>query len=126
MTEEQYHDLNCHGNKLLITAVLDFIEAEMKRLYYNKYQKEMKSPYMNTDEDYSNSVFSVHAYEWRENAKPNFQYKDLKVWWNKYPHCGMVIEIDQPLTAEYLAEMLEQCLGALARDPFFGGKGDAE
>lgn len=57
MTEEQYHDLNCHGNKLLITAVLDFIEAEMKRLYYNKYQKEMKSPYMNTDEDYSNSFF---------------------------------------------------------------------
>ena len=126
MTEEQYHDLNCYGNKLLITAVLDLIEAEMKRLYYNKYQKEMESPYVNTDKDYSNSVFSVHAYDWRENAKPNFQYKDLRVWWYKHPHRGMVIEMDQPLTAEYLAEMLERCLGALARDPFFGGKGDAE
>lgn len=67
MTEEQYHDLNCHGNKLLITAVLDFIEAEMKRLYYNKYQKEMESPYVNTDKDYRRNAGTMF---WSSRKRP--------------------------------------------------------
>ena len=43
------------------------IKNELDRLYWNKNQKEMDSPFENTGETYKNKTFKVCAYKWNED-----------------------------------------------------------
>ena len=105
----------------VIIAALDSIRKELDRLYYNKNQKEMHSPFDNTSESYENCTFQVHAYYWGDDEelihRPNFKYGNLKVYW--YKNCGRgtyaVVE-GKPLTIEDIEEMIKECFKALRKD----------
>ena len=103
---------------LLIRACLDKIENELIRLYWNKNQKEIDSPFANTGESYHNDTFSVSAYSWNDESPntPNFQYKDLTVFWYKHSNRGVTAYKKTPLTLEFLTEMLNDCYQALEKD----------
>lgn len=99
----------------LIIAVLDRIRAELDRCYWNKNQKDMNSPFENTGEFYSNSVFEVDAYNWNGNYLPNFNSKKLKCWWYKHSHRGLEYELNIT-TLKELDEFLNECLDAIRKD----------
>lgn len=112
-----------YANVKLVEAVLDAIRKEMDRLYYNKYQKEMNSPFDNTGETYKNSTFTVRAYYWGDDDDltmlPNFEYKGLRVYWYKYSGRGTEVLVDKPLTTKFLSRMLDDCIASMKND--FGG-----
>lgn len=99
-----------------IMAALNQIKTELDRVYFNKYQKEMPSPFENTGVSYDNNVFSVHAYDWDDNERPNFIYKDLKVWWYKHVDRGTYAECGHKLTAEDVNQMIIECCTSIKED----------
>ena len=100
----------------IIVSVLRSIEREMERLYWNKYQKELNSPFNNTGEIYENKTFKVRAYDWNnDNIEPNFEYKGLKVWWYKHLGRGDYAEINTELSLKYLSNMLDDCIKSLKK-----------
>ena len=108
------------GKILLVQAVLNRIRNEMDRLYWNKNQREMNSPFDNTGASYENPVFSVRAFSWsddeEESRKPNFQYGDFTVNWYKHVGRGTCVTSKTEITAEFLAKMLEDCFEAMRKD----------
>lgn len=106
----------------LIEAALNKIENEMARLYWNKNQKHMDSPFQNTGAQYSNNTFTVRAYDWSDdgNELPNFEYKDLKVWWYKHSNRGLNWEYnyqENTLPPSYfLEDMIENCVSSIEDD----------
>ena len=107
---------------LLIKATLRELEAEMDRLYFNKNQKEMISPFQNTGAEYSNDTFSVRAYNWDDenDCSPNFKYKDLQIWWYKHAHRGVEWlyknERNSIVPSEFLNQMLKDCIESISED----------
>ena len=55
--------INSIYNELFI-AILDRLNRELERVYFNKYQKKYISPFSNTGEYYENKTFKVQAYNW--------------------------------------------------------------
>lgn len=114
------------NNHWLIESVLDKICDEMRRLYWNKHQKDWNTPFLNTGEEYSNDVFTVRSYSWDEADAiiPNFKYGDFECYWYKHSHRGLVWYYHHQQGAmpssEYLEHMLEECIAALQQD--FGVK----
>lgn len=111
----------------LIRATLAEIEYEMERLYWNKNQKEMNSPFRNTGTEYANDTFQVRAYKWGDDDEtdtPNFIYKDLKIWWYKHFRRGIEWvykgERHADIPSEFFAKMLDECLQSMNND--FKGK----
>lgn len=105
----------------LIMAVLDRIENELDRCYWNKNQKEMDSPFKNTGSTYKNKVFSVRAYNWIDDQDdiPNFDSKFLKCWWYKHSHRGLLYAIDFNSDKDNLPELarfLDECINAIKED----------
>ena len=105
----------------LIESVLDKIENEMERLYWNKNQKEMpSSPFQNTGGEYENDTFKVRAYNWDDNEEPNFEYKDLKIWWYKHSHRGLYWEYNHEKNTlpppYFLEDMLLDCIESIEKD----------
>ena len=102
----------------LVIAILRAIDQELSRLYFNKNQKDISSPFDNTGTEYKNETFIVRAYNWydEDNEKPNFEYKDLKVWWYKHLGRGDYMEKEKPLTLEFLLDMLKDCMVSLEND----------
>ena len=114
-------------NNLVLQAVLDRLESEMERLYWNKNQKEMLSPFRNTGEMYKNDTFKIRAYRWDDDKEEdaefndgNFVYGDLTVWWYKHIDRGLEYtlgrEWNKGLTLEFLEQMLEDCIESLQED----------
>lgn len=110
----------------LMLAVLMRIESELERLYWNKNQKRINSPFLNTGERYFNDTFTVRAYYWGDDEEfeslPNFEYPGVKIWWYKHYGRSMNWEFEKPMTTEFLADMLNDCIASLRRD--FGEKGE--
>ena len=44
---------------ILVEACLDKIKEEMKRLTWNKFQKNIETPFDNSGQEYVNNVFAV-------------------------------------------------------------------
>ena len=116
-------------NALLLESCLMKIEAELARLYWNKNQRQIDSPFQNTGESYANGSFEVRAYEWGvpelDEEEPadtaNFRYKDLRVSWYKSLGRGMRVEVPKEnWSVEFLATMVEECVDAMRKD--FGEK----
>ena len=116
--------MNNIGDELLIQGALNKIRTEMDRLYWNKYQKIMSSPFDNTGEIYENKVFKVRAYCWNEDTPewflPNFEYKDLKCYWYKHSNRGFNWDYEgeqyRRPSSKFLSKMLEDCFEAMAED----------
>ena len=104
----------------LILGSLIIIKNELDRLYWNKNQKEMDSPFENTGKTYENKTFKVCAYKWNENNdEPNFNYKNkFFVYWYKYCGRGMLVEVadDVKFDINFLADMVNECLKVLNDD----------
>lgn len=104
----------------MVIACLDQIRKEMDRLYWNKYQIEMDSPFDNTGNTYRNDVFQVNAYYWGNNGemikRPNFSYKGLEVRWYKHSHRDPYILCDKEITLDFLAEMIDECINSMRED----------
>ena len=101
----------------IITAILEYIEDELSRMYWNKNQKDIESPFRNTGNEYRNDTFSVRAYSWMDDDDaPNFEYRGFKVWWYKRVGRGMVWECDRVITLEYLDRMLADCIKSMEKD----------
>ena len=106
----KYYDNDCE----IIIAALNRIREEMDRLYWNKYQKEMESPFDNTGEAFVCSTFMVRAYDWNwddddSKSLPNFKYEDLSVYWYKHSQRGVWAECDHEITTSFLNTMILEC-----------------
>lgn len=103
----------------LIRSILNEIRRELDRLYWNKYQREMHSPFDNTGSEYRNSTFIVRAYDWwgnNDSELPNFEYPGINVYWYKHSRRGLTAYTDDDLTLDYLTNMLNDCIAALRKD----------
>ena len=103
----------------LLSACLFKIKMDLSRLYWNKNQVEMNSPFENTGEHYKNKIFEVNAYDWGDddNKKPNFKYKSLEVWWYKHSGRGLYATIDKKdNTKKFYSKMLTNCYKAIEED----------
>lgn len=78
-----------------VIALLKDISSNLKRVMWNKYQKEYDSPFDNTGNKFKLGNFEVQAYSWDDDiSQPyNFIYKvdksksnldDIKISWYKY------------------------------------------
>lgn len=100
-----------------IVALLEHIEAEMERLYWNKYQEEYESPFRNTGARFDNGVFSVRAFNWgdedddEDDDEPNFVCGPMRVRW--YKHLGRCTEIDQLPDADTVITYFTKCMSSL-------------
>ena len=109
-------------SEYLIQAVLNRIENEMARLYWNNNQKDILSPFGNYGTEYSNDVFTVRAYNWNEDNDnlPNFEYKNFKVWWYKHSMRGLNWEYNCGKNvlpqAQFFTNMLEDCINSMIKD----------
>ena len=111
----------------LIVGALDLIREELDRLYWNKYHKEMNSPFDNSGETYSNDTFTVKAYNWVDNndGSPNFNYKNIfHVYWYKYSGRGVDVYYDEKYDFDiiFLADIVNDCFEAMRKD--FGEEED--
>lgn len=102
----------------LIVAVLSEIEYEMGRLYWNKNQKELVSPFQNTGESYENKTFQVHAYNWAgDDSEPNFHWKGgISIFWYKHYRRGTQVKSTRPLTLDIVNDMLNDCINSMRND----------
>lgn len=115
--------------ELLIQAVLDKIQSEMERLYWNKYQKELgNSPFQNCGTQYINDTFAVRSYCWSDTEEelPNFEYKDFFCYWYKYSHRGLewYYKYQKNVIPDqfFLDDMLANCIESMIID--FDPKGE--
>lgn len=104
----------------LIRDALGIIKEELDKVNFNKHQKEMPSPFDNTGISYKNNVFSVCAYNWNDNERPNFVYKDLKVWWYKEYERGTYAECGHELNIDDIHTMIQDCCKSIS-DAWVGG-----
>ena len=103
----------------ILEAVLTKIRNELDRCYWNKNQKQMVSPFDNTGTSYKNNAFAVNAYYWGDDDtkdRPNFVYKDLKVYWYKHLGRGTAAIMEKTFTIDYLKQMINDCEKAIRRD----------
>ena len=73
----------------MLRAMLNIIESEMTRLYWNQNQKEIISPFSNSGELFQNEYVTIRAYNWDENELPNFDTDQLKIFWYKHSNRGV-------------------------------------
>ena len=96
-------------------AMLNEIRSELDRLYWNKNQKEMVSPFDNTGaKEFKTNVFTVRCYDWDENILPNFETNDIKIWWYKHSNRGLCVKIkDGEKIEKVLFDTLNACVESL-------------
>lgn len=104
-----------------IEAFLLYLQEEMSRCFWNKFQEEWddaecgySNPWTNSGnvEGFDNGTFEVHAYDWGdEEQEYNFKFEDIEISWYKYFGRGMAI--NKEITPERAIEMLEGCLNSL-------------
>ena len=107
----------------VVVSVLMRIEDELLRCYWNKFQKEMESPFRNTGARYDCGVFIVRAYNWKGDSGKNFVYKDkdfpqgsLRAEWYKHLGRGDYVEVPEDWNMAYLPYMLYRCTKAIRKD----------
>lgn len=101
----------------LIKSILNYIQKELNRCYYNKNQKQMtNSPFENTAATYSNNTFTVRAYDWSGNLQPNFECDGFKVWWYKHSNRGVHVESDKRITLRLLNSIIKKCIKSIRKD----------
>lgn len=91
-------------------AAFWFIHHEIKRIYWNKNQKEWDGRV----EDPELPGITWNAYDWDgASDAPNFAFDEVKVWWYKYPGRGMTCNVDWD--ANQWAAWMDKCLAAVRK-----------
>jgi hypothetical protein len=108
----------------LVKAIFNSVGKEYERLYWNRHQREVFSPFYSGGDEYTNDVFSVHSYnyDWDEPTDDiNFNYKngDFCATWYKHSSRGLYFwsGTGKRINAEFLNTMLKDCLQSMAEDP---------
>ena len=101
----------------LVMATLNFIEKELERVYWNKHQESINSPFSNTGNNVSTENIQIRAYNWEQNDKPNFETDNIQVWWYKHSNRGVSATILSERTdyAELITEVLNNSLDSIAQ-----------
>lgn len=73
----------------MLRSILNMIQLELERLYWNEYQEEMSSPFENSGAVFENEYVTIRAYDWNENILPNFDTDKLKIFWYKHSNRGV-------------------------------------
>lgn len=104
-----------------ITALLEHIDMDLRRIMWNRNQEEYNSPFANSGnvDGYKNDTFEVHAYDWSLDESsspmlPNFKYNDIEISWYKYLGRGMWI--NRKITPEEAVDMFNACMASLDRE----------
>lgn len=100
-----------------VRAVLNMIRSELDRMYWNKNQKEMVSPFDNTGAaDFKTDTLVLRSYNWDENNLPNFETDKLLVYWYKHSNRGICARIPNGAHAEdVLFETMNDSIKSLKR-----------
>ncbi len=70
------------------------------------------NPTDNNAERFDCPAFSIHAYDWSNEAQPwNFKWRDVEVRWYKY--IGRGDKVNMPVDSARLGEMLAECIPAI-------------
>jgi len=98
-----------------LVALLDYIENELDRVYWNINQKEIESPFRNTGNKFKNAVMEVEAYSWddEKEQKYNFKWRDIEISWYKY--LGRGTSVNKEVTLKEGIKMLNNCLQELRK-----------
>ena len=104
-----------HEASPMLEAALDAISAELDRVMWNIHQKTYYSPFGNTGADFECPTFQVDAYSWTDgdNQPWNFKWKDVEISWYKY--LGRDTSVNQDMSNDRIAEMLNECLDAIRK-----------
>lgn len=104
-----------------VVALLQRLDKELCRVYWNKNQKEYDSPFQNTGNRFANNVFEVQAYSWNddEHQQYNFKFyfgdkaniKDIEISWYKY--LGRDTTVNQVLDSDIYVDMFNRCLHSI-------------
>lgn len=96
-----------------LIALLEGIDAKLRVLYWNKYQKEMDSPFSNTANSFKNDVFEVCAYSWDDDYEQpyNFKWRDVEISWYKY--LGRDTTINQEIDPKKAIKLFDECIKSL-------------
>lgn len=97
----------------LLEAALGMIDDNLRRLMWNRYQREYPSPFSNTGNRFKCDAFEVAAYSWDDSYEQpfNFKWRDIEVSWYKY--CCRGTSVNAEITPEQINEMLIDCLCAI-------------
>ena len=76
---------------LMINAMLEYIKKTLEIQEWNDNQVELVSPFDNSGRNYSTDYFTVRAYNWDGNNRPNFEAPGIQVFWYKYLGRNVVI-----------------------------------
>lgn len=110
-------ELNKEDTAFVVT-VLNQINEELNRCFFEKYGREMYSPFDNTGSKYSCDAFTVRAYNEQSNDVYNFVYSGgLKACWYKHLGRGDVVFVPDDWTMSDVREMLINCIICI-RDDF--------
>lgn len=103
---------------LMTRAMLDFIEKELSREYWNLYQKEIESPFSNTGNTYNNDYFIVRAYNWDEDLSEfNFETDKMKVSWYKHSNRGVQVYFKEGAKPyKTISTTLSKCVKSIEKD----------
>ena len=101
---------------VLIECILQKINEEFQRLYWNENQQHTDGPVYNIGMNYANKTFVIRSYDWNGNFLPNFQYKNLRVWWYKHLGRGTYAKSNTEPDVDFLYEMLKDCIYSLRVD----------
>lgn len=102
----------------VVESALHTIDNELRRCHWNKNQQELNSPFDNTGNTFKTDVFEVEAYNWGDPEHWwNFKYKNFEAAWYKHLSRGFEYKMvdDEPLTLEFLEEMIEECCKAIEK-----------
>ena len=102
-----------HDASPMLEAALVAIDRELDRVMWNINQKQYSSPFGNTGNDFECPTFKVEAYSWNEEYDQpfNFKWKDVEISWYKY--LGRDTSVNQNISNDRIAEMLNECLEAI-------------
>lgn len=100
----------------LLECALRHIDWHIGIKYWNENQEELESPFQNTGNKYIGSNFTVRAFDWSEPDEylPNFEYKDIKIWWYKYIGRGMYA--NKEVTPDMVNDMINDILSGLTQE----------
>lgn len=99
----------------MLLCALEKIDEELSRIQWNINQKTYSSPFDNTANSFECPTFKVEAYSWDDNYDQpyNFKWKDVEISWYKY--LGRGTFVNQNMSNDRIAEMLDDCLDALRK-----------
>lgn len=107
---------NTHGVPPIWEAAIRALGGEVYRATHNVYQCGLE-PIANTGSSFVlPEHFALRAYDWSWDSddeadydpEPNFEWRDVKIWWYKY--CGRGMYANKELTPQEASDMLIECL----------------